>query len=136
MLAVLMAGLLAQDAAPRSDLRREAPVLMSEATTLIIDRSGDLAETLGRCASVYPGGSANPFVVRARNEVADLGIEDLTFAVRHVESVLFAQAAAEPRDPARTVRACAAEIEEAAEDVRAYAVGLRALLVTLARLEQ
>jgi len=136
MLAILIAGLLAQDAAPRSDLRREAPVLISEATTLIIDRSGDLAETLGRCASVYPGGSANPFVVRARQEVTGLGSEDLTFAVQHVESVLFAQAAAEPRDPARTVRTCAAEIEEAAEDVRSYAVGLRALLDTLARLEE
>ena len=135
MLAFFLTVALLQDPG-RSDLRREAPVLIDQSVTRIIDSSGDLAEALGRCVSVYPGGSANPYVIRARSEVADLGIDDLTFSVQHVESVLFAQAAAEPSDPARTVRSCAEEIEGAAEDVRSHAVGFRGLLVTLSRLDQ
>ena len=135
MLAFILIGAVLQEPA-RSDLRREAPVLIQQSIAEIVDSSGDLAEALGRCASVYPGGSANPYVVRARGEVARLGIEDLTFSVQQVESVLFAQASAEPSDPARTVRGCAEEIEAAAEDVRAQAVGFRGLIVALSRLEQ
>jgi len=127
-----MIGIIAA-LAVQSALQQEAPVLLEQSTARIINSYGDMAEALGKCATVYPGGSANPYVVRARQDVAAIGFEPLTFEVQRVESILFAQAAQKPAVRGLTVLACADEIEGAASDVSAHASGLVGLLETLER---
>lgn len=117
----------------QSAFQQEAPALLEQSTTRIIDSYGDMAEALGQCAHVYPGGASHPYVRKARSDVAELGIEPLSVEVERVESILYAREAAKPADRSLTVEVCAERIEEPAEMVSTHVEGLRGLLSALAR---
>lgn len=119
--------------ATQTPLQRDAEALLDQQLTRIIDSYGDMAEALGRCSRVYPGGSAHPYVLKARQDVADIGADHLTTEAQRVESVLFAKAAQEQGNRPITVAECAAQIENSAEMVSTHVDGLRDLLSRLER---
>ena len=117
----------------QSSLRNEAPVLIEQSATAIIDSYGDMAEALGECAAIYPGGAVHPYVVQARQDVAAIGWATLTTETQRVESVLYAQASRRPPRADLSVQSCAEHIEGAAIEVSQQAAGMEALLRALRR---
>ena len=108
-------------------------MLLEQSTTRIINSYGDMAEALGQCSHVYPGGAMHPYVRKARSDVAELGIDFLSVEVERVESILYAREAGKPADRSLTVEVCAERIEGPAEMVSTHVDGLRDLLSALER---
>lgn len=115
----------------QSSIRDEAPTLLLQSATRVIDSYGDMAEALGECSSVYPGGVAHPYVVRARQDVAEIGWDTLTTQTERVESILYAEASARPVPAGVSAISCSERIEDAAIQVSQHASGLEGLLRTL-----
>lgn len=114
-------------------LQRDAPVLIDQSLTRVINGYGDMAEAVGQCSLVYPGGGMNPYVMQARQDVRDLGVETLTFETDRMESILFASGAQRAPSHRRTVMECVTEVEDPARNVSAYVQGLLSLVRTIER---
>lgn len=132
MLAPAMIAAIIQAAGPATEfLQSEAAALIDQAVTGVTRPYGDMAFALGLCSARYPLGQSDPYVVKARQEVSDLGIEDLNFALAQIEAISYAEGVEAAGSARTSVRGCADQITAAATGVSQNVPGLRALLTRL-----
>lgn len=103
------------------------------AANQIMDAEEALAFTLGKCAAVYPSGTADPFVVKARKEVEDIGLEELTMSVVRLRQLRFAEGAEAETRAKPTIRSCIGDIDDRASALQQHAQGFRGLVGTLSQ---
>lgn len=124
----LLAGLLISQT-----LAAEVPALIEQALDQVATPYGEMAYAVGLCAKTYPLGSADPFVVQAKRDVAELGLQQLNFSLARIEAISYAEGIEASKTSRTTVRGCASVISEAATDVSQNVNGLRGLMYQLAQ---
>lgn len=132
---MIFAGLVAVAALQAAPLGRDdrAHDQLLSAANQIMDAEEALAFTLGKCAAVYPSGPADPFVVKARKEVEEIGLEELTMSVVRLRQLRFAEGAEAGARAKPTIRACIGDIDGRASDLQQHAQGFRGLVGTLSQ---
>lgn len=117
----------------QSDLQREAPVLLRQASERVIEASAETYYVIGNCAAIYPAGVANPYVQQTQARIAGLGIPELVHQVQHANGVMHAQGLADERPAGLTVSKCAEVVQDANNDLDQRVTGLEGLITALER---
>jgi hypothetical protein len=114
-------------------VQQDADALLMQATDRIFDAEEALAYTLGRCASIYPAGSGDPFVIEAREGVEELGMEPLTKWTIRLRQVRYAEGVEAGPEKDATARTCLQRISDEASDLDQHVAGMRGLIQTLSQ---
>lgn len=104
-----------------SPLSAEANALLDQQAVRLGEAMADMSLALGRCATVYPLGQADPDVRDARQAIAELGSPEMSDAMARVEALGFAQGIEDGRRTPPSISDCAGDIPDTAAHLRQVA---------------
>lgn len=123
-----LAGLMLTGAAQSSSLLDERDALVEQSLTRIVNSTESMSFNIGRCSHIYPGVESNPYVMRARQALAEIEAENFRMLVDRTQSVAYVEGLQKAGETEATVRDCALVVEDNARDVETHIAGFMDLL--------